>query len=222
MSVGSSERRHRERGRDLLSGAPAEIPPAPWHSSVDALLWLHPAARAARGLLPPQLAARAGMAVTIGGLISYRDGPVGPYGEVFGAPVMLRGAPLLSHIAFMAVDSAASVAGGRGNWALPKLADFDGDPGRPGVVSARGDGWGLRVTTTARAHRLPMTMTVRAAQVWADGQVRSFSVRLRGRARLARVEVEHLVASPLGAWLVEGHHLAVLLSGHQDVSPASP
>jgi len=34
---------------------------------------------------------------------------------------------------------AASVAGGRGNWALPKeLADFDGDPGRPGVVSARG------------------------------------------------------------------------------------
>jgi hypothetical protein len=206
----------------VLSGRPPEIPPAPWRSSVDALLWLHPATPAARGLLPPQLAARAGTPVTIGGLISYRDGPVGPYGEVFGAPVMLRGAPLLSHIAFMAVDSAASVAGGRGNWALPKeLADLDGDPGRPGAVTARGDGWQLRITTTARARRLPMTMTMRAAQVWADGRVRTFSVRMRGRARLARVKVEHVAASPLGDWLVEGRHLAVLLSGRQDVSPPS-
>jgi hypothetical protein len=206
----------------VLSGTPLEIPPAPWRSSVDALLWLHPATRTARGLLPPQLATRAGMPVTIGGLISYRDGPVGPYREIFGAPVMLRGAPVLSHIPFMAVDSAASVAGGRGNWALPKeLADFDGDPGRPGAVTARGDGWGLRITATARARRLPMTMTTRAAQVWPDGQVRTFSVRMRGRARLARVQVEHLAASPLGDWLVEGGHLAVLVSGRQDVSPAS-
>jgi hypothetical protein len=206
-----------------MSGVPPEIPPAPWRSSVDALLWVHPAAQAARGLLPPQLAARAGMPVTIGGLISYRDGPVGPYGEVFGAPVMLRGAPMLSHVPFMAVDSAASVAGGRGNWALPKeLADFEGDPGRPGAVTARGDGWELRVTTTARARRLPMSMTMRAAQVWADGQVRAFSVRIRGRARLARVEVEHRTASPLADWLIEGRHLAVLVSGRQDVSPASP
>jgi hypothetical protein len=136
---------------------------------------------------------------------------------------MLRGSPLLSHIAFMAVDSAASVAGGRGNWALPKeLAHFDGDPGRPGAVTARGDGWGLRITTTARARRLPMTMTMRAAQVWADGRVRTFSVRMRGRAQLARVEVEHLAGSRLGGWLLEGRHVAVLVSGRQDVSPASP
>jgi hypothetical protein len=218
MNAGPS-RRH---GLDVLSGTPPEIPPAPWRSSVDALLWLHPATRTARGLLPPQLATRAGMPVTIGGLISYRDGPVGPYREVFGAPVMLRGAPVLSHIPFMAVDSAASVAGGRGNWALPKeLADFDGDPGRPGAVTARGDGWELRITATARARRLPMMMTMRAAQVWPDGQVRTFSVRMRGRARLARVQVEHLAASPLGDWLVEGGHLGVLVSGRQDVSPAS-
>jgi hypothetical protein len=220
MSAGSSHEGHRRRGHDLLSGTPPLIPPAPWRSSVDALLWLHPAARAARELLPPQLAARAGIPVTIGGLISYRDGP---YKEVFGAAVMLRGAPMLSHIAFMAVDSAASVAGGRGNWALPKeLADFDGDAGRPGAVTVRGEGWELRVRTTARARRLPMTMTMRAAQVWADGQVRTFSVRMRGTARLARGEVEHFAASPLSDWLVEGRHLAVLVSGRQDVSPASP
>jgi hypothetical protein len=189
---------------------------------VDAVLWLHPATRAARGLLPPPLAARAGIPVTMGGLISYRDGPVGPYREVFGAPVMLRGAPMLSHIPFMAVDSAASVAGGRGNWALPKqLADFDGDPGRPGAVTAHGDGWKLHVTTTARAHRLPMSMTMRAVQLWPDGQVRTFSVRMRGRVRLARVEVQQLAAAPLGDWLVEGRHVAVLISGRQDVSPAN-
>jgi hypothetical protein len=45
---------------------------------------------------------------------------------------------------------------------------------------------------------------------------------MRGRARLARVQVEHLEASPLGDWLVEGRHLAVLVSGRQDVSPPSP
>jgi hypothetical protein len=162
------------------------------------------------------------MPLTIGGLISYRDGPVGPYAEVFGAPVMLRGAPMLSHIPFMAVDSAVSVAGGRDNWALPKeLADFDGDPGRPGAVTARGDGWELRVTTSARAHRLPAFMTMRVAQVWADGQVRTFCVTMRGRARLARVEVEHLAPSSLADWLVDGRHWAVLVSGRQDVSPPS-
>jgi hypothetical protein len=187
---------------------------------VDGLLWLHLAMPAARGMLPPQLMARAGLAVTIGGLISYRDGPVGTYGEVFGAPVMLRGGGLRSHVAFIAVDSDASVAGGRGNWALPKvLAQFDGDPGRPGVVTARGEGWGMRVTTTARPRRLPLFMTMRAAQVWPDGVVREFQTKLQGRARLARVEVEHLAASPLSDWLAEGRHLAVLVSGNQTVSP---
>jgi hypothetical protein len=72
-------------------GTPPEVPPAPWRSSVDALLWLHPAARAARGLLPPQIAARAGMPVTIGGLISYRDGPVGPYGHHDNADWLVEG-----------------------------------------------------------------------------------------------------------------------------------
>lgn len=223
MSAGGATTDTGGADRDPRSATPPEIPPAPWHSRVDALLWLHRAAPAARAVLPPALAARAGLPVTIGGLISYRDGPVGPYGEVFGAPLMLRGAPMLSHVPFMAVDSTASVAGGRGNWALPKeLAEFDGDPGRPGAVTARGDGWELRVTTTARTRRLPLALRMLAAQVWADGEVRTFSVTLRGRARLARVEVEHLAGSPLADWLVEGRHLAVLLSGRQDVSRPRP
>jgi hypothetical protein len=51
----------------------AEIPPAPWPSVVDAVLWLHPATPAAT--LPAQRASRAGLPITIGGLIPYRDGP---------------------------------------------------------------------------------------------------------------------------------------------------
>jgi hypothetical protein len=193
------------------------IPPAPWHSRVDALLWFHAAAPAARAALPAPLQSRAGPPITIGGLISYRDGPVGPYGELFGAPVMLRGAGLLSHVAFMAVDSEASVAGGRTNWALPKiLAEFDGDPGRPGVVTACGEDWELRVAAAARARRLPFFMTVHCDQVWADGQARRFSVRVRGRAALAHVEVQH--RAPAIGWLCEGRHPALFIAGTQVVS----
>lgn len=199
--------------------ASAAIPGSPWHSSVDALLWLHGAAPGARDALPRQLASRAGLPITMGGLISYRSGPVGPYREVFGAPVMLRGGPLLSHVAFMAVDSERSVAGGRGNWALPKeLATFDGEPGLGGAVTARGDGWELRVTTTARARRFPLSLVLWADQVWDDGRARRFSVRMRGSARLASVAVEHGAIGPPGGWLAEGRHVAVLLSGEQDVS----
>jgi hypothetical protein len=105
---------------------------------------------------------------------------------------MLRGAPPLSHVAFMAVDSDGSVAGGRHNWTLPKvLASFESDPGRPGRVSPSGDGWALSVTATARHRRFPFCGSFRCSQVWPDGRVRELSVRMRGRARLARVEVQH-------------------------------
>jgi hypothetical protein len=199
------------------------IPAAPWHSAIDALLWFHAATPDARGALPRTLAARAGMAITIGGLISYHDGPVGPYGEVFGAPVMLRGAPLLSHVAFMAVDSEDSVVGGRRNWALPKvLASFEGAPGRAGTVTARGDGWSLRVTATARTRRAPFLGTFRCSQAWPDGRIRDFTVRMRGRARLGHAEVRHGVASYSTSWLVAGRHPAILISGTQDVCAPRP
>jgi hypothetical protein len=197
-------------------------PPAPWTSDIDALLWWHPATEAGRRALPPELAGRAGLPVALGGLIAYRSGPVGPYGEVFGAPVMLRGGPALTHVPFMAVDSSASVAGGRGNWALPKeLARFDGVLGRPGTVTARGQGWALRVATRARPRRVPVWAAFSCAQVWPDGSVRSFRVTVAGSVRLASAEVAHPAGSPLAGWLVPGRHPAVLVSGRQRVGPPS-
>jgi hypothetical protein len=199
------------------------VPPAPWRSEVDAVLWWHRATPAACSRLPPALTGRAGPPVTLGGLISYRRGPVGPYREVFGAPVMLRGARALTHVAFMAVDSAASVAGGRANWALPKeLARFEGDAGRPGRVTARGGDWAVTVTARARPRALPAYGRVSCAQVWPDGAVREFAVRMRGRMRAGSVEVEHEhpAASPLADWLTPGRHPAVLVAGAQLVTPA--
>jgi hypothetical protein len=196
-------------------------PPAPWRSEIAALVWWHRATPAARDLLPAPLAGRGGVRVTIGGLISYRRGPVGPYREVFGAPMLLRPGPGWAHVAFMAVDSAASVAGGRGNWALPKeLGRFAGDPGTPGRVTARGEGWALAVTATTRPRALPAWAHLTCAQVWPDGAVRAFAVTMRGRARLARVEIEHEPRSPLATWLRAGRHPAVLVSGVQVVTPA--
>jgi len=196
-------------------------PAAPWRSEVAALLWWHRATPAARDLLPPPLARRGGLPVTIGGLVSYRHGPVGPYREAFGAPVLLRRSPGRTHVAFMAVDSATSVAGGRDNWALPKeLARFEGDPGTPGRVTARGDGWALAVTARARGRALPARGRLTCAQVWPDGAVRTFVVTMRGRARLARVEIEHEPGSALATWLRAGRHAAVLVEGVQVVTPA--
>lgn len=194
------------------------VPAAPWRSTIDAVLWWHAASPAARGLLAPQLVEDAGLPLTIGGLLSYRDGPVGPYDEILGSPVCLR--PLRAHVPFMAVDSERSVAGGRGNWALPKaLARFGGEVGRPGRSTASGDGWALSVTVSARPRRMPLAGTIRCVQVWPDGRPREFSVRVRGRARLGHADVEHHVASALGEWLVAGRHPAILISGTQDVSP---
>lgn len=199
---------------------PAVVAPAPWKSTVEALLWVHPAAPGARAALPRVLVSRAGLPLTIGGLIAYLDGPVGPYDEIFGAPVLLRGgAPLLSHVAFMAVNSAASVAGGRGNWALPKVLATFAAEGSDGVTG-RGEDWAVQVTAAVRPRRMPFAAAFACAQVWPDAEVRTFTVRMRGRARLARVAVQHAAPSALGRWLVDGHHLGVAISGVQDVSPA--
>ena len=197
------------------------VPAAPWRSVIDAVLWWHPARPAARGAVAQQLTDRIGLPLTIGGLISYREGPVGPYDEILGAPILLR--PLVAHVPFIAVDSESSIAGGRGNWALPKvLAAFDGDVGRPGRSTAAGDGWAVSVTATARRRSLPCAAGLRCVQVWPDGRPRAFSARVRGRVRLGHAAVEHTAASPLAEWLVAGRHPAILLSGIQDVLAPRP
>jgi hypothetical protein len=198
---------------------PTDAPGAPWHSQIEGALWFQTATPGARSLLPTPLAARARAPFTVGGLVSYSSGPIGPYREVFGAPLIILGGPPLTHVAFMAVDSPVSVVGGRRNWALPKvLAHFEGSPGRPGRVTTSGQGWALSVTTTSRRRRFPVWGSFKCAQVAPNGDVRSFTVRLRGRSQAASVEVEHAIESSLAAWLCPGRHPAILFSGKQTVT----
>ncbi len=199
------------------------VPPPPWRSRIDAVLWWHRAASAGAAAPPAGLGGRL-LPVTLGGLVAYREGPVGPYGEVFAAVGVLRGGRLAGHVPFIAVDSAASMAGGRANWALPKeLATFDGDPGVPGRVAVRGDGWALEADARARPRALPAWAAGACAQVWPGGAVRTFGVTVRGRLRLGSVEVRRAPGSPpLPAWLAAGRHPAAFVSGVQVVGPPRP
>jgi hypothetical protein len=171
--------------------------------------------------VPAELGRR--LPVALGGLIAYREGPVGPYGEVFAAVGIRRGARVAGHVPFMAVDAAASVAGGRANWALPKeLAAFEGDPGVPGHPIARGEGWAVEAVARARPRVLPAWAAATCAQIWPGGAARTFAVTLRGRARLGSVEIEVAPGSPPAAWLRPGRHPAVFLAGLQVVGPPRP
>jgi hypothetical protein len=196
-----------------LPGASA---PAPWDTVLDAVVWFHRAAPGAADRLPRGLRGRPSLPVTVGALIRYRETPVGPYREVLASPVLLTGprGPEAS-VPFIAVDSPASVVGGRENWALPKtLARFEWpDEPRGGFeLDAEGSGWSVHATVRPRARRLPLAAIGRNRQVTPAGTEVTFDSRLRGRARLATVELETR-GPTLPGWLRSGRHPAIVLDG---------
>src|SRR5215210_2574037 len=159
--------------------APLVVPPPPWDSTIEAVLWWQRSGPAVRAALPAPLQGSAVLGITIGGLISYRTGPVGPYRELFAAPLLLRRGRLVAHVALMAVDSTASIAGGRRNWALPKeLAGFEADPARPERTTVSGDGWSTAVATSVRRRRVPSWAPFACVQAFPDGAGRSFVVSM--------------------------------------------
>ena len=196
-----------------LPGASA---PAPWATVLDAVIWFHRAAPGAAERLPRALRGRRSLPVTVGGLIRYRETPVGPYHEVLASPVLLAGprGPEAC-VPFIAVDSLASVHGGRENWALPKtLARFEWpDAPRGGFeLDAEGRGWSVHATVRPRARRLPFAAPSRNRQITPAGEEITFDSRWRGRARLASVELETR-GPTLPGWLCSGHHPALVLEG---------
>jgi Acetoacetate decarboxylase (ADC) len=199
-------------------------PPAPWRSDIDALVWWHRSpARAGAAALPAPLRGWRALPVGLGALVSYRRGPVGPYAEVFAGRLLVRTGRPHAHVAFIAVDSQPSIAGGRANWALPKeAARFEGAPGRPGRVRATGDGWSLTVEAAAWSPRLPAWAALPCVQAWPDGRALAFTVCIRGTARLAEAQVAHEPASGPALGPPPGRHPAVLVSGRQVVTPARP
>jgi hypothetical protein len=195
---------------------PGESAPAPWATVLDAVLWFHRAAPGAAERLPAALRGRRSLPITVGGLIRYRETPVGPYHEVLASPVMLAGPRGPEAVVpFIAVDSLPSVHGGRENWALPKtLARFEWPKAPRGgfELDAEGAGWSVHATVRPRSRRLPLAASLRNRQVTPAGQEVTFGSAWRGRARLASVELETR-GPTLPAWLRSGRHPALVLSG---------
>ena len=182
-------------------------PPAPWSCLVRAVLWLQ---RAPSPLPSSSPFAGRVRALAVGALVDYLESPVGPYREVLVGQ-QLRGALLpVVHVPFIAVDSLASVAAGRAHWSLPKtLAAFDGD-------TATGDGWSVRATPRAYGPSFPVLARLGSDQ----GSGRSTS-RLRGTARLARVDVG-VEGLTIGPWLGSGARYGLVVEGRLSIPAPSP
>jgi hypothetical protein len=194
-----------------LAALPPDAPAAPWVCRTRAVFWLQ------RTRQRPQFDwLGSPVPVAMGGFVDYLDTPVGPYREVFAGNLLRDGVRPRAQIPFMAVDSVASVAGGRLNWALPKtMATFDVDlPNATG--RAEGDGWSISIRplrSGAAPSRLPLPFRTPLAAI---GPLGTFVIRprLHGRPVLVRTRVE---GPTLTAWLGSGTHLAVVLDGEMRV-----
>src|SRR3954468_14282740 len=97
-----------------IAELPDEAPSAPWDDCrLTSIIWLvrggRSAGRAAGAANPTGSRGLAGG----GGMVSYSSTPVGRYHEVFGAVGLREGRSVRGTVPFMAVDSRASLVGGR-------------------------------------------------------------------------------------------------------------
>ena len=192
---------------ELAARLPDATPAPPWSCRVRAVLWVQ---RAPSPLPSSSPFAGRVRGLAVGGLIDYLDSPVGPYREVLVGQ-LLRGSLLpVVHVPFIAVDSLASVHGGRTHWQLPKtVADFDGD-------TATGDGWTVRAT--ARAYGLRFGVGGPIGNDQGSGRA---TTRLRGTARLARVDVT-ATGLTLTPWLGTGTRHGLVVEGRVTVGAPAP
>jgi hypothetical protein len=200
----------------LVDQLPANLAPAPWNVRSQSVVWWCRGGSAARQALPPALRSGRALAV-VGGMVRYDDTPVGAYDEVFGVVMSSNGGSPFGTVSFMAVDSPASLVGGRTNWAMPKtLAAFEGTVGSGQTMSARSAtemSWNVRATPTVIGPALPTRSTATVRQQVPDGSVRGSRLQSRGRMRPALVKVEVESAGELPTWLRPGRHLGAVIDG---------
>ena len=198
----------------LLARLPENLAPAPWECTCQALLWSHRGGRHARAALPPGLRHHRALGV-VGGMVRYQETPVGRYDEVLGMVASHEGATPWGNVAFMSVDSEASLVGGRSNWAMPKaLGAFEGDIGhKETFVAKSADGMRWRVSATARVigPSVPINTTSLARQEFPDGVVRTSRLEAKGRLRPALIEVRVDSEGDLGRWLRTGRHVGAFV-----------
>ena len=205
---------------NVAAGLPDNAPGPPWNCRVSSVFWSHKAKPRAAEVLPEVLRGSPRVAVTIGALIRHVDSPAGPYREVIAAPALVRRPFPQAHVAFVAVDSEASVVGGRANWALPKaLAQFGGAIGLQGDATVVGPEWTVRVGTRSRPLRMSTWLRYSCCQLWPDLTVRHFPLEVQGWSRWATVDVEVSSAGTLGTWLASGRYTGFTFAGRLRVGP---
>jgi hypothetical protein len=199
----------------LLARLPGNEAPAPWECVCEAVLWFGRGGRAATEALPPALRSGASSLAVVGAMVRYLETPVGPYDEVLGMVGSRSGLRPWGSVAFMSVDSEASLVGGRTNWAMPKtLGAFDGDVGAGKSLTAEGaDETRWRVSATPRplGPALPVRSKGLARQEFPGGRVGDSPLRASGRIRPALVTVEVESEGPLPSWLRPGRHLGAVV-----------
>jgi len=195
---------------DVLGDLPADVADAPWTCRGTATLWMTRTSPAARSALPDGVRRWGAPLGVLGGMISYSDTPVGAYREVYGCIGVRRGLAVRHCVSFIAVDSKASLVGGRANWAIPKtLAEFDGAAGQ--AMSAAGPSWSVSAVPRRIGPRLPMYLPMTIAQQSGTGLGLVSRMRLRGWLRPALVDVQVSSAASLPGWLRSGRHLGMVI-----------
>lgn len=198
----------------LVATLPENLAPAPWKCQCFAVVWVDRGGPAATGALPPGLAGSKGL-VTVGGFVRYTDSPVGPYNEVLGMVGSRNGLRPWGNVAFMSVDSPASLVGGRTNWAMPKtLARFDGEPTAGRTMTGTGADempWSVSATSFAVGPAIPVRSRGIARQEFPDGRLGDSVLSFAGRARPAIVTVAASSAGELPRLLRPGRHLGAVI-----------
>lgn len=201
----------------LLATLPANLAPAPWDCVCSAVVWTERGGSAAAASLAAPLRGRRALAVT-GGLVQYESTPVGPYGEALALVAGLEGRRPWVSVPFMAVDSPASLVGGRTNWALPKsLAAFEGTPGHDRTVVARGvddvahGDWEITTSVRPLGPAVPVRTRVTMLQEFPGEGLGRCPMTASGRVRPALVTVTVRSSGRLGTVLRGGRRLGAVV-----------
>src|SRR6476646_7679937 len=86
----------------VVSRLPENLAPAPWTCECSSVLWTVRPTRGAARALPRGIGNGARPLGVMGGMVSYRDTPVGHYDAVLGAVTFRRGLGVRGTVAFMA------------------------------------------------------------------------------------------------------------------------
>lgn len=211
VDLGAAGVRETELGESVVSSLPPNLAPAPWRGGGHGIWWGRrvsaDGAAVLKRQLPDAIQRDATPVAVLGFLLNWTDTPVGHYGEIGALVVLRRRWSVFGHVPFIAVDSPASLVGGRANWAVPKtLATFGGDPGRDAIASTHGNGFTIRTERRALGPLLPAAAAkvLRLVQARPDGTLLSSRPTTAMLWRPARFTVAIEAGPELSAWFPQG------------------